>query len=489
MREAIYNNTIVLPSAERLSATRLTLTLLFFGDLLVLLLAVLFSFICRFTILLGYDWESSLAMLAAYQLHLSLACLSMLGLLYFRESYALKQLARYRYGSIQMQIVAFYWSVGFLCASLFFEIDPAISRVWVAICGLSFGLGLAGWRYVFCRHLVGHNLLENIRRKTLVIGWNAQAAKLYERAEASNKGGHFFPFRVDSVVLLEESQSEESSSYPKNILKGTGCHDLEAQLLRHQHDTVILANSNLPRDCVLRIQEICGREMIDFMIIPDFVHTLCACLRIESQGGIPMLTQNAKAINQTFNSFIKRLFDIAGSVIGLTLSAPIIAYFCWRVYQESPGPVFYKQIRLGEHGKAFEIIKIRSMRLDAEERTGAKWCTEGDPRRLKVGAFMRKYNIDELPQFWNVLKGDMSLVGPRPERPELIWDFKHEISFYNVRHLVKPGITGWAQVNGWRGDTCLQSRVACDIEYIERWSIWFDFYICLRTLWSNKNAY
>ena len=157
-----------------------------------------------------------------------------------------------------------------------------------------------------------------------------------------------------------------------------------------------------------------------------------------------------------------------------------------RVYLESPGPVFYKQIRLGENGRRFKIIKIRSMRLDAEKETGAKWCTEDDPRRLQVGEFMRKHNIDELPQFWNVLKGEMSLVGPRPERPELIDGFKHEISYYNVRHLVKPGITGWAQVNGWRGDTSLESRIACDIEYIERWNLWFDIYICLKTFVSTE---
>ena len=166
-----------------------------------------------------------------------------------------------------------------------------------------------------------------------------------------------------------------------------------------------------------------------------------------------------------------------------------MALFCALVYVESKGSVFYKQERTGRGGKPFQIIKIRSMRLDAEADGGAQWCSEDDNRRLKIGAWMRRLNIDELPQFWNVLKGDMSLVGPRPERPELILEFKSEIHYYNTRHTVKPGITGWAQVNGWRGDTCLQSRIACDLEYIERAGFWFDLRILLMTLKSVKNAY
>jgi lipopolysaccharide/colanic/teichoic acid biosynthesis glycosyltransferase len=129
------------------------------------------------------------------------------------------------------------------------------------------------------------------------------------------------------------------------------------------------------------------------------------------------------------------------------------------------------------------------MKLDAERENGAQWATEEDGRRLRIGAFMRSWNIDELPQFWNILMGEMSLVGPRPERPELIEDFKHEVNYYNIRHGVKPGLTGWAAVNGWRGNTDLSERIRFDLDYIERWSLLFDFYIMLRTLVGNKNAY
>jgi exopolysaccharide biosynthesis polyprenyl glycosylphosphotransferase len=255
------------------------------------------------------------------------------------------------------------------------------------------------------------------------------------------------------------------------------------------YDTLLLADADLDTKTMFKIQELCGREMIDFMMIPSFVQTLTSCLHVESFQGTPLLTQTKRQLDRTSSILSKRIFDICGAIVGLVLFVPVVVYFCCRVYRESPGPVFYRQTRLGKNGRSFEIIKIRSMRLDAEVGSVAQWCVEDDPRRLEIGEFMRKYNIDELPQFWNVLKGEMSLVGPRPERPELIRNFKHDISYYNVRHTVKPGVTGWAQVSGWRGDTCLNSRIACDIEYIERWSVWFDLYICLRTFNARRNAY
>jgi lipopolysaccharide/colanic/teichoic acid biosynthesis glycosyltransferase len=178
--------------------------------------------------------------------------------------------------------------------------------------------------------------------------------------------------------------------------------------------------------------------------------------------------------------------DILGGLFGLLLSAPLIALFGYLVHRESPGPILYRQRRQGDRG-CFEILKIRSMKLDAE-KDGVGWSRKVDDRRLKIGAFMRKWNIDELPQFWNVVKGDMSLVGPRPERPELIANFKEEIPHYNARHNVKPGLTGWAQVNGFRGDTDLTQRIRCDLFYLENWSLLLDLQILLMTLGGNRNA-
>jgi exopolysaccharide biosynthesis polyprenyl glycosylphosphotransferase len=203
---------------------------------------------------------------------------------------------------------------------------------------------------------------------------------------------------------------------------------------------------------------------------------------------MPILGIGRLPLHHAFNNAVKRALDIAGAVIGLLLAAPVIGVFCAIVYYESPGPVIYRQRRVGLNGRPFDIFKIRSMKPDAERAGAPGWTVRDDPRRLRIGSFMRAWNIDELPQFWNVLKGDMSLVGPRPERPELIEDFKEEIPHYNVRHHIKPGITGWAQVNGLRGDTCLRERVKFDLDYIENWNLVFDFRIMIMTLLSRKGA-
>jgi len=188
------------------------------------------------------------------------------------------------------------------------------------------------------------------------------------------------------------------------------------------------------------------------------------------------------------NRLIKRAIDIVGGTVGLLVSLPLLAVFGALVYRESPGPIFYSQKRTGKNGSPFQMYKIRSMRMDAEEN-GAQWTKENDPRRLQVGTFMRKWNIDEVPQFWNVLKGDMSLVGPRPERPELISRFKHQIPHYHARHTCLPGMTGWAQANGWRGNTSLEERIRYDLWYVENWSAGLDFRIMMLTFLRRKNAY
>ncbi|MCW0220292.1 MAG: sugar transferase, partial [Prosthecobacter sp.] len=263
--------------------------------------------------------------------------------------------------------------------------------------------------------------------------------------------------------------------------------DIHRVIARHEVDMIIVAD--LPRDHLVELANLCEREMIQFKLAPSVFRIFVSGLSLETIAGTPVLGVNRLPLDSTLNVLAKRALDICGATIGLLLSAPLIAFFGFMVWWESGFPIFYYQRRWGMNGVPFEIIKLRSMKLDAESGKGAQWCVEDDPRRLKVGAFMRKWNIDEVPQFWNVLKGQMSLVGPRPERPELIAAFKHEIPHYNARHQAKPGMTGWAQIKGLRGDTDLSERIKCDLWYLENWSLMLDFQIMFLTFFKRDNAY
>jgi exopolysaccharide biosynthesis polyprenyl glycosylphosphotransferase len=189
---------------------------------------------------------------------------------------------------------------------------------------------------------------------------------------------------------------------------------------------------------------------------------------------------------------LKRGFDIvvAGALLGI--ASPVLAFIAVLIKITSRGPVLYRQERMGLDGGTFWMLKFRSMRVGAEEESGPVWAQAGDPRRTRLGALLRAMSLDELPQLWNVLKGEMSLVGPRPERPVFIEEFRQRIPKYMLRHMMKAGMTGWAQVNGWRGNTSLEKRIEYDLYYIENWSLWFDMKILVLTLWKglvNRNAY
>jgi exopolysaccharide biosynthesis polyprenyl glycosylphosphotransferase len=227
---------------------------------------------------------------------------------------------------------------------------------------------------------------------------------------------------------------------------------------------------------------------VQFKVIPSYFQTFNSGLHLEHVSGVPVLGVSKLPLDHVFNRIIKRAIDVVGAIIGLIISIPIIFIFGHLIRRESPGPIFYSQIRCGKGGKNFRLYKLRSMKLDAETR-GAAWTRENDPRRLKIGEAMRRWNIDEVPQFWNVLVGDMSLVGPRPERPEHIHRFKEQIPHYNARHYFKPGLTGFAQVYGMRGDTDLNARVRYDIYYLENWSVFLDIMIMVRTFFIQSGAY
>jgi exopolysaccharide biosynthesis polyprenyl glycosylphosphotransferase len=382
---------------------------------------------------------------------------------------------------------AFFWGLLLALVSLGLKVDPAISRLFILFSTLTLAGLLLLWRFVYTRRFIAQSSCRAwVQRQVLIVGWNAQVPALLQRAEDTRR---LYPLKVVGVV-----GDIGATELPEELQHWPVVNDLEAELidlLKEQHyDEVILAEGSADDEAAIKVQEICGRELIDFALLPATISSLARCLSLESVQGVPLLTQSKRPLDRIEFAVIKRIFDVLGALVGLLLFAPVIALFAWIVYRESPGAVFFHQERIGRGGKLFRMLKIRSMRLDADKFDHLSQSTlRADSRVLKIGALMRRLNIDELPQFWNVLKGEMSLVGPRPERAYHVNQLKSEVAYYNIRHTVKPGITGWAQVCGWRGDTCLQSRIACDLEYIESASLWFDIRILLMTFKAFKNAY
>jgi Undecaprenyl-phosphate glucose phosphotransferase len=242
---------------------------------------------------------------------------------------------------------------------------------------------------------------------------------------------------------------------------------------------------------MLELLESTSREMVDVKVVPDLLQVIALRARLEDLDGVPVININDVPL-QGLNSFIKRAIDAVLSAAALVLLAVPLGILAALVKLTSNGCVFYRQERMGLDGKSFTIVKFRSMYEDAERHTGPVWATADDPRVTPLGRFLRRSNLDELPQLWNVLRGDMSIVGPRPERPHFVEQFKHKIPQYMLRHKVKAGLTGWAQVNGWRGNTPLEKRIEYDLYYIENWSVRLDLKIMWLTIvkgFFHKHAY
>jgi Undecaprenyl-phosphate glucose phosphotransferase len=240
------------------------------------------------------------------------------------------------------------------------------------------------------------------------------------------------------------------------------------------------------------IIRICEKAGVKAQIIPEFSDKISSKPYLEEIGDIPVIGIRYIPLENLFNRMLKRTFDILFSGFAIIISSPIMILTAIIIKLTSPGPIIFKQKRVGLNKKEFTMYKFRSMHVQNFNKEKVEWTTEDDPRKTKFGSFIRKTSIDELPQFFNVLKGDMSLIGPRPERPYFVNKFKDEVPKYMVKHQVRPGITGWAQVNGWRGDTSINKRIECDIYYIENWSFTMDIKIVFLTIFKgfiNRNAY
>lgn len=384
---------------------------------------------------------------------------------------------------------------------LFYTILSAVSIAVLVSTALSFltvrassdltrGLLLYSWGLTVIFALINRGvvgLLERYFRRrhprqVLLIGTGEVARTILQKASQARLG-----YKV--IGCVDGQGSGEWAGLP--ILGRV--QDLERILEGHPVDEVIVALPQASHEELLEIISICEAKRAAVRIFPDLFQILASEVRISDLDGLPMLVVRDVAL-RGWKLALKRAMDLIVSAAALIFLSPLMLFIALLIKLESKGPVFYTQERVGLDGKPFQMIKFRSMRVDAEDQTGPVWATPDDPRKTRLGRFLRATSIDELPQLINVLLGEMSLVGPRPERPVFVEQFKQVVPRYMERHKEKAGITGWAQVNGLRGDTSIIERTKYDLYYIENWSLLFDIKIILRTLVNallrrDRNAY
>ncbi|MBI3029138.1 MAG: undecaprenyl-phosphate glucose phosphotransferase [Candidatus Rokubacteria bacterium] len=322
-------------------------------------------------------------------------------------------------------------------------------------------------------------------------GYNLRYAVIVGSGEVAETVIDRLRFRPDvGIQVLGVVGDDKEGLGPQAKWLG-GYADLRAVLDGQTVDHVILA---LPHEDVARLPMLLneiGDDPVTIHVVPDIIRFASLRGGVEEFEGVPFIHLRESPL-YGWNRLFKRGFDLVVGGLALALTAPLMATIAGVIRLTSPGPVFYRQERMGLDGQRFRMLKFRTMPVDAEARSGPVWARPDDPRRTRLGAFLRRFSLDELPQLWNVLRGEMSLVGPRPERPVFVEEFRRKIPGYMLRHKVKAGITGWAQINGWRGNTSLERRIEYDLYYIERWSLGFDLKILWLTLvrvFRGQNAY
>jgi Undecaprenyl-phosphate glucose phosphotransferase len=384
------------------------------------------------------------------------------------------------FGIVSTLYVQTYFATGAARDRGVFEVSQA---AWAIFLVLNVGLTFASRELV--REALERRWRAGIGLKRILIAGSGELGRL-----VADKILEHRELGYQIVGFVDDKASGDHLGYRGLPLLGTidEAADISA---RESVDHLYVALPPEQHVQMLQLIESTSRECVDVKVVPDLLQVIALRARLEDLDGIPVININDVPL-QGFNSIVKRAIDIAISCAALLMLAVPFWLIAALVKLTSRGDVFYRQERMGLDGKPFMIYKFRSMYDDAEADTGPVFASEQDPRRTPVGKLLRRSNVDELPQLWNVLKGDMSIVGPRPERPLFVAQFKDKIPQYMLRHKVKAGITGWAQVNGWRGNTSIEKRIEYDLYYIENWSVRLDLKIMWLTLlrgFFHKHAY
>ncbi len=368
--------------------------------------------------------------------------------------------------------------------------------LYMIIREINFSRSVMAFFYVFnvfftsCFRLALRKGLHTIRSRgynlkhILLVGYSRAAEEYIDRLTDNPQWGYVACGILDNHI--------PAGTLYKGVKVLGSLGNLEIILPENKMDEIAITLSLKDYDYLESIVTVCEKSGVHTKFIPDYNSLIPSKPYTEDLMGLPVVNIRYVPLTNTGNIFLKRVMDIVGSLVGIAITSPIMLAAALLIKLTSRGPVIFRQERVGLHNSSFYMYKFRSMELQSPKEEKKAWTVKDDPRVTAVGKFLRRTSLDELPQLFNILKGDMSLVGPRPERPLFVEKFKEEIPRYMVKHQVRPGLTGWAQVNGLRGDTSIRKRVEYDIYYIENWTMWFDLRIILMTFFTgfiNKNAY
>lgn len=372
-----------------------------------------------------------------------------------------------------------------LTAILFFYKEVHYSRVMI---GIFLILSIC---FASCTRLVIRLILRKIRsngrnlKHCIIVGCSSVGEEFLARVRANRHWGY------NIIGFVGNEANVERCRY--NNLPVIGNYDEISDLMtKYDVDEIIIAMELKEYDRLGKVISQCEKEGVKTQIIPDYMRFIPAKPFVEELDGLPVINIRHIPLDDVLRRVVKRGFDILFSFVAIMLLLPVLLVCTLMTKMTSPGPILFKQERVGLNRKSFNMYKFRSMKVQLPSEEKLQWTTKDDPRKTGWGSFMRKTSLDELPQFFNVLKGDMSVVGPRPERPVFVDKFKESIPKYMIKHQVRPGITGWAQVHGWRGDTSIEKRIEYDLYYIENWTFSMDIKIVILTVFKgfvNKNAY
>lgn len=477
---------------ERKTVQEITNRIAFCGDICMVIVGLLFGFWVRFKsgiIPLTESWWTSGGAFqdrpaSEYVGIIFIGALLLLLTFLQMRMYRAENLLRPRRVFLTIFRALFAWMLVYFGVSLVLKFNPPISRIYVLSSGFGVLVAVSVWRWVLYKIAIQQNLAIHIRQRLIFVGWNSDSARLAQ-AILTDIGQ---PYSIVGYIPWTAAIGVQSPDL------GVQCigqySELEKLIIERSIDILVISDSQSRQDEMVEILNLCSRLMVKVKVIATGFQILVSSLRLETVSSVPILGISELPLDEIGNRMIKRSVDIIGSIIGLVGGLPIMIVLGSIIFSESPGPIFFRQERVGRGGRKFKMVKLRSMRRDADKLDHLNQSTlRDDPRLLRIGAFIRRWNLDEIPQFYNVLIGQMSLVGPRPERTYHSESLSYTIPHYNSRLMCKPGITGWAQVNGLRGDTDLAERIRLDLYYLENWSLWLDLQIMAQTFVSRKNAY